>query len=74
MVPNSWGFLTGAYQSTFRLLQAHQRFPAELQQGPQALIDVRVALQQFTEVTNLVQLLLVVIHAGLHQQAGDSVF
>src|ERR1700741_1809806 len=30
-------------------------------------------LSKLTEVTNLVQLLFVVAHAGLHQQTGDSV-
>ena len=56
-----------------RLPQTYQRFPAQLQEWPQALINVRVGCHELLEVTLVVQLPLVIAHASFHQQAGDAI-
>ena len=52
---------------------ALDRLPAQLQQRPYARMNLLVRGEQFTEITHLVQPLFVVLHACLHQQAGDPV-
>src|SRR5260370_5066435 len=60
-------------QRAFRFSQAHHCLPAQPQQRFQPFIDVLVGGQQFTKVSDLVELLFVVPHTGFNQQHGNFV-
>src|SRR5437879_13570817 len=49
------------------------RLPAELEQGPNAFVDLFIGREQLTEVAHLMEPLLVVTHAGFHQQTRNPV-
>ncbi len=61
-------------QTVLGLLTALDGLPAELQQRPYAAMNLLVGGEQLTEITHLVQPLLVVLHACLDQQSRDRFF
>src|SRR5260370_30508800 len=60
-------------QRAFRFSQAHHCLPAQPQQRFQPFVDLRVGGQQFTKVSDLVQLLFVITHTCFHQQHTNFV-
>src|SRR5260370_15072222 len=68
-----WIALKRTDQGVLGFLTALDRLPAELQQRPYARMDLLVLGEQFSEVTHLVQSLLVVLHTRLHQETRDTV-
>src|SRR5205085_363233 len=68
-----WTTQQRADESVLGLLETRYRLPAESQEWPDAVIDLRTGRHQLAEVTYFVEALLVMGHSGFHQQPRNAI-